>query len=52
MLHFLYVVAIVAEAMTAAFSAGRRNMDYAGVLIIARVTALGGGIIRNIFITP
>ncbi len=50
MLHFLYVVAIVAEAMTAAFSAGRRDMDYVGVLIIAWVTALGGGTIRNILL--
>lgn len=44
------MVAIVAEAMTAAFSAGRRNMDYVGVLIIAWVTALGGGTIRNILL--
>lgn len=50
MLHTLYIVAIIAEAMTAAFSAGRRDMDYVGVLIIAWVTALGGGTIRNVLL--
>jgi len=48
MLHVLYIIAITAEAMTAALSAGRRNMDWVGVCIIACVTALGGGTIRNI----
>ncbi len=48
MLHILYIVAIIAEAMTAALSAGRREMDWVGVCIIAWVTALGGGTIRNI----
>lgn len=50
MLHFLYVIAIVAEAMSAAFSAGRRDMDYMGVVIIAWITALGGGTIRNLML--
>jgi len=50
MLHILYIIAITAEAMTAALSAGRRNMDWVGVCIIAWVTALGGGTIRNILL--
>jgi uncharacterized membrane protein YeiH len=50
MLHILYIIAIFAEAMTAAFSAGRRDMDYMGVVIIAWVTALGGGTIRNLLL--
>jgi uncharacterized membrane protein YeiH len=50
MLHILYVIAIIAEAMTAALSAGRRDMDYVGVMIIAWVTALGGGTIRNVLL--
>lgn len=50
MLHILYIIAIIAEAMTAAFSAGRRDMDYMGVIIIAWVTALGGGTIRNLIL--
>ena len=50
MLHILYIIAITAEAMTAALSAGRRSMDWIGVLIIAWVTALGGGTVRNILL--
>lgn len=50
MLHILYIIAITAEAMTAALSAGRRKMDWVGVCIIAWVTALGGGTIRNILL--
>jgi uncharacterized membrane protein YeiH len=50
MLHILYIIAITAEAMTATLSAGRRNMDWMGVCIIAWVTALGGGTIRNILL--
>ena len=50
MLHILYIIAITAEAMTAALSAGRRNMDWMGVIIIACVTALGGGTLRNIIL--
>lgn len=50
MLQILYIIAITAEAMTAALSAGRRNMDWIGVCIIAWVTALGGGTIRNILL--
>ena len=43
MLLMLYLVAITAEAMTGALSAGRRGMDWFGVVLIACVTALGGG---------
>jgi uncharacterized membrane protein YeiH len=50
LLHILYIIAITAEAMTAALSAGRRHMDWVGVCIIAWVTALGGGTIRNILL--
>ena len=48
--HILYIIAITAEAMTAALSAGRRKMDWVGVCIIACITALGGGTIRNILL--
>jgi uncharacterized membrane protein YeiH len=50
MLYILYIIAIIAEAMTAALSAGKRDMDYMGVIIIAWVTALGGGTIRNLLL--
>jgi uncharacterized membrane protein YeiH len=36
--------------MTGALAARRRNLDVFGVLVIALVTALGGGTLRNIFL--
>ncbi|MDQ8033491.1 hypothetical protein CEG14_02320 [Bordetella genomosp. 1] len=50
LLHALYLVAIVAEAMTAALAAGRRDMDWFGVCVIACVTALGGGSLRDVLL--
>jgi uncharacterized membrane protein YeiH len=47
MLHVMFVVAIAAEAMTAALAAGRRRMDWFGVCVLAVVTALGGGTMRD-----
>lgn len=44
----VYLVAITAEAMSGALAAGRRNMDIFGVAVIAFVTALGGGTIRDV----
>ena len=49
-LHVLYLVAITAEAMTAALAAGRRSMDWVGVCVIACVTALGGGSMRDVLL--
>ncbi|WP_313074266.1 trimeric intracellular cation channel family protein [Melaminivora sp.] len=43
----IYLVAITAEAMSGALAAGRRNMDVFGVAVIAFVTALGGGTLRD-----
>lgn len=48
MLTVIYLVAITAEAMSGALAAGRRNMDIFGVAVIAFVTALGGGTIRDL----
>ena len=48
MLTTVYLIAITAEAMSGALAAGRRNMDMFGVALIAFVTALGGGTVRDI----
>lgn len=48
LLIVIYLVAITAEAMSGALAAGRRNMDIFGVTVIAFVTALGGGTIRDL----
>lgn len=50
LLHFIFLVAIAAEAMTAALAAGRRKMDWFGVCFLASVTALGGGTMRDILL--
>jgi uncharacterized membrane protein YeiH len=44
----VYIIAITAEAMSGALAAGRRNMDFFGVAVIAFLTALGGGTVRDI----
>ncbi|WP_234052183.1 MULTISPECIES: trimeric intracellular cation channel family protein [unclassified Xanthobacter] len=46
----IYIVAIVAEAMTAALAAGRREMDWVGVCLLGSVTALGGGSVRDVLL--
>src|SRR5690606_30595837 len=50
MLQMLFYVAIAVEAMTAALAAGRRKMDWFGVCLLACVTALGGGTMRDNFL--
>ncbi len=50
MLYAIFIVAIAAEAMTAALAAGRRRMDWFGVCVLAVVTALGGGTMRDVLL--
>ncbi len=50
LLTIIYIIAITAEAMTGALSAGRRSMDLFGVVLIACVTALGGGSVRDMLL--
>ncbi len=49
-LQFLALVALAAQAMTAALAAGRRSMDWVGVCLLGCVTALGGGTIRDVLL--
>lgn len=46
----LFYMAIIVEAMTAALRAGRRNMDWFGVCLLACATALGGGTTRDVLL--
>lgn len=46
----IYLIAIAAEAMSGALAAGRRDMDIFGVAVIAFVTALGGGTLRDVIL--
>jgi uncharacterized membrane protein YeiH len=49
-LQFLSLVALAAQAMTAALAAGRRSMDWVGVCLLGCITALGGGTIRDVLL--
>jgi uncharacterized membrane protein YeiH len=49
-LTYIYLIAITAEAMSGALAAGRRNMDFFGVALIAFITALGGGTVRDMLL--
>jgi uncharacterized membrane protein YeiH len=46
----LAMIALVAEAMTAALAAGRRKMDWFGVAMLGCITALGGGSVRDVLL--
>src|ERR1700761_293582 len=49
-LHFLSLVAVAAQGMTAALAAGRRSMDWLGVCFLGCITALGGGTLRDLLL--
>jgi uncharacterized membrane protein YeiH len=49
-LQVLSLVALAAQAMTAALAAGRRSMDWVGVCMLGCITALGGGTIRDLLL--
>ena len=49
-LYGLSLVALAAQAMTAALAAGRRSMYWVGVCLLGCVTALGGGTIRDVLL--
>lgn len=48
LLTILWAIGITAEGMTGALAAGRQKMDLFGVMVIACVTAIGGGSIRDV----
>ena len=50
LLFALYMAGLAASAMSGALAAGRRSMDWVGVLMLAAVTALGGGTMRDVFL--
>ncbi len=50
LLQIFFVLALAAEAMTAALAAGRRRMDWVGVALLGCITALGGGSLRDVLL--
>lgn len=49
-LTVLFFTGLVVEAMTGAISAGEMRMDLFGVLVVANVTAFGGGVVRDVLL--
>lgn len=50
LLHTLFIIGIIVEAITGALAAGKHKMDLFGVMFIALVTAIGGGSIRDMLL--
>lgn len=50
MLYVIQLAGAAVFAMSGALSAGRRRMDVLGVIVIAIVTAIGGGTIRDVLL--
>ena len=50
MLHVLQLIGAAVFAASGALAAGRRRMDVLGVVVIAVVTAIGGGTIRDLLL--
>lgn len=50
LLTILFITGLVVEAMTGAIAAGEHEMDLFGVIVVADVTAFGGGVVRDILL--
>jgi uncharacterized membrane protein YeiH len=50
LLHFIYLIAISAEAASGALMSMQRRMDLFGIAVIGTVTGLGGGTARDILL--
>lgn len=50
MIEFLDYLGTVVFAITGALAAGRRQMDVFGVVVVATVTAVGGGTLRDMLL--
>ena len=50
LLTILFITGLIVESMTGAIAAGEHEMDLFGVIVVANVTAFGGGVIRDILL--
>lgn len=48
LLHYIFIMGICVEAVTGAIAAGRKQMDFFGVIVVACITGLGGGTVRDV----
>lgn len=49
-LYVLDLLGVVVFAVSGALAAGRKNLDWVGVVVLAIVTAIGGGTLRDILL--
>jgi uncharacterized membrane protein YeiH len=49
-LYLMDLVGVFAFAVSGALTAGRKGMDLFGVLVVAAVTAIGGGTVRDVLL--
>ena len=49
-MQFLFIMGIIVEASSGALAAGRKQMDFFGVIVIASITGLGGGTVRDVLL--
>jgi len=49
-MHILDLAGVVVFAITGTLAAGRKRMDLFGVIVLAEVTALGGGTLRDLML--
>lgn len=50
MRHILELLGVAVFAISGALAAGRKSLDWLGVAVIAAVTALGGGTVRDVLL--
>ncbi len=50
LVFYLFNMGIIVEAMSGALAAGEKNMDFFGVIVIAAVTGVGGGTVRDVLL--
>lgn len=50
LVHILFLIGISAEAMSAAVLGMRHRMDLFGILLLSAITALGGGMVRDVLL--
>jgi uncharacterized membrane protein YeiH len=49
-LHVFDLIGVAVFAVSGALAAGRKRLDWVGVLVIAALTAIGGGTIRDVLL--
>lgn len=49
-MHFLEIIGTIAFALSGGMMAVRKSMDLFGIMVLAVITAIGGGIIRDVLL--